>query len=98
MADEFTDGAIPPADAPEGVLAWIELPHGNIYLDSELEWITPSDPGQAAILNHVARFHHSGPSGGCYIAQSCKAISDFYDNQYPVYKKITEDGPPGTVY
>lgn len=88
LTDKFTDDAIPPFDAPTGVLAWIELPTGNVYLQSDFQWIDREDLIRSRILNNCLKVLAPGPAEGPLIAYHCMFVRIFYGHRYPVYQRI----------
>lgn len=90
FTDRFTPNAAPPSDAPPGVLAWIELPSGNIYLQENHQWIDYKYPTRSASLNSCVRVLSPGPSTGSRLAFQCMFISAYFQNKYPVYRRVIE--------
>lgn len=99
MTDRFTPNAIPPHDAPQGVLAWIELPTGNVYLDSSYIWIDPQNSDRSDILNRSVRYLKPGPADGSLLKFHCMFIRAFYWDEYPIFQRILDDfGNENTIY
>lgn len=103
FTDQFTDQygneKLPPFDAPQGVLAWAELPSGTIYLQENYQWFDRDDPGRARILNNCLKVLSPGPWAGSTLGYYCNFVSAFYENKYPVFKRgIVDLGGPDVIY
>lgn len=87
LTDKFTNDAIPPFDAPQEVLAWIQLPTGNVYLRSDWQWVDPQDEIRGSILNRSMRYLSPGPAQGPLFEYHLMFISVFYGHRYPVFAR-----------
>lgn len=77
--------AMPPFNAPQGILAWIEIPTGNVYLLSDYQWVDPDEPVRGKIINRAIKFLAPGPEQGTLLAYHVMFIQVYYKHQYPVF-------------